>query len=57
MLDWVLLLVQVAYLALGQYHGPGRHCPGYPVPVLLLYSSWEEPLYFNFERSEIRYKV
>ena len=57
MLDWVLLLVQVAYLALGQYRGRGPHRPGYPAPVLLLYSSWEEPLYFNFERSEIRYKV
>ena len=50
MLDWVLLLVQVAYLALGQYRGPGPHRlrPGYPAPDLLLYSSWEEPWYFNF---------
>ena len=46
MLDWVLLLVQVAYLALGQYHGPGLHRlhPGQPAPDLLPYSFWEEPL-------------
>ena len=60
MLDWVLLLVQVAYLALGQYHGPGpghhRPRPGHPAPDLLPYSSWEEPSYLNFESSEIMYK-
>ena len=47
MLDWVLLLVQVAYLALGQYHDHGLHRPGHPAPDLL-YSSWEEPLYIVF---------
>ena len=57
MLEWVLLLVQVAYLALGQYHDPGPRRPGHPALDLLLYSSWEEPLYFNFKRSEIRFKV
>ena len=61
MLDWVLLLVQVAYLALGQYHGPGlghhRLRPEHPAHDLLPYSSWEGPSYLNFERSEIMYKV
>ena len=44
MVNWVL--VQVAYLALGQYHGPGLHRlhPGQPAPDLLPYSFWEEPL-------------
>ena len=47
MLDSVVLLVQVAYLALGQYHDHGLHRPGHPAPDLL-YSSWEEPLYIVF---------
>ena len=57
MLDSVVLLVQVAYLALGQYRGPGRHPLGTPPPTSSSILLGRNHCILTFERSEIRYKV